>query len=231
MERKVCSKCKEEKEVCEFQKNSHSKSGFRSECSECSKHFKKKIPKERIQEYTKKYREKNKEKILEKQKQYYFLNITKEQFRSKKYREKNNLNKSIKPVLSKEDKKEKRKEYLLKNREIFKERRRNKYNNDILYKLSQNVRNRLNTYIKTKNIRKTNKTFDLVGCNPKQLKEHIESQFNDGMSWENRQEWHIDHKIPLSSAKTEEELYKLCHYINLQPLWVEDNLKKSNKLI
>jgi hypothetical protein len=52
------------------------------------------------------------------------------------------------------------------------------------------------------------------------------------MSWEKFGKYiHIDHIIPLSSAKTEEEIYKLCHYTNLQPLWAEDNLKKSNKLI
>ena len=60
---------------------------------------------------------------------------------------------------------------------------------------------------------------------------HLEKQFAIGMSWENRSEWHIDHIIPLSSAKTEDEVYKLCHYTNLQPLWAEDNLKKSNKFI
>ena len=63
------------------------------------------------------------------------------------------------------------------------------------------------------------------------LKEHLELQFVDGMSWDNRSEWHIDHIIPLSSAKTDEEIYKLCHYTNLQPLWAEDNLKKSNKIL
>jgi hypothetical protein len=41
----------------------------------------------------------------------------------------------------------------------------------------------------------------------------------------------IDHIIPLSFAKTEEELYILCHYTNLQPLWAEENLKKSNKIL
>jgi hypothetical protein len=51
------------------------------------------------------------------------------------------------------------------------------------------------------------------------------------MNWSNRKEWHIDHIIPLSSAKTEEELLKLFHYTNLQPLWANDNIKKSNKIL
>jgi 5-methylcytosine-specific restriction endonuclease McrA len=71
----------------------------------------------------------------------------------------------------------------------------------------------------------------LVGITPKELKEHLEKQFFQGMSWGNYGEWHIDHIIPLSSAKTEDEIYKLCHYTNLQPLWAEDNLRKGNKLI
>ena len=89
----------------------------------------------------------------------------------------------------------------------------------------------MSEFLKVKNIRKKNKTFEIVGCTPEFLKEHLEKQFVDGMTWENRGEWHIDHKIPLSSAKTEEELYKLCHYANLQPLWAEENLKKGNKII
>ena len=70
-----------------------------------------------------------------------------------------------------------------------------------------------------------------MGCSPLQLKEHLEKQFTNGMCWENRSKWHIDHIIPLSSAKTEDELYNLCHYTNLQPLWAVDNLKKSNRIL
>jgi len=52
------------------------------------------------------------------------------------------------------------------------------------------------------------------------------------MCWENYglNGWHIDHIIPLISAKTEEEIYKLCHFTNLQPLWWYENLEKRNKI-
>ena len=51
------------------------------------------------------------------------------------------------------------------------------------------------------------------------------------MSWENQGKWHIDHIIPLSSAANEEELYKLCHFTNLQPMWATDNIRKGSKII
>jgi len=93
------------------------------------------------------------------------------------------------------------------------------------------MRSRLSSYLKKNNITKKNKTFDIVGCSPKFLKKHLEKQFKEGMSWDNRDEWHIDHIIPLSSAETEERLYELCHYTNLQPLWAEENMKKGNKIL
>ena len=49
------------------------------------------------------------------------------------------------------------------------------------------------------------------------------------MSWENYGEWHLDHKTPISWAKTEEEIYELNHYTNFQPLWEFDNLSKGNR--
>jgi hypothetical protein len=61
-------------------------------------------------------------------------------------------------------------------------------------------------------------------------KAHIEAQFHPGMSWGNYGQWHVDHIIPLASAKTAEELVALCHHTNLQPLWAEDNLRKGAKI-
>jgi hypothetical protein len=66
------------------------------------------------------------------------------------------------------------------------------------------------------------------------LKKHLESLFEEGMTWENwnREGWHIDHIKPLSSfdLRKEEEQRKAMHYTNLQPLWAEENIKKGNKV-
>ena len=81
-------------------------------------------------------------------------------------------------------------------------------------------------------MRKTNRTFIMVGCTPKFLKEYLEKQFKPGMTWQNYgiRGWHIDHIIPLDSAKTPEDVEKLMYYTNLQPLWAIENIKKGNKL-
>jgi hypothetical protein len=71
----------------------------------------------------------------------------------------------------------------------------------------------------------------MVGCSPVELKMYLEKQFENGMTWDNRNEWHIDHITPLSSAKTEKDVINLCYFTNLQPLWVKENLEKSNKIL
>lgn len=105
-----------------------------------------------------------------------------------------------------------------------------KYKQSIKSKISESVRRRVKKYLTIKNITKNNKTFDIVGCSPQDLILHLENQFKDGMNWDNYgfYGWHIDHKIPLSSSFTKEDLFKLCHYTNLQPLWAIDNLKKGS---
>ena len=112
-----------------------------------------------------------------------------------------------------------------------KERRKS----DPVFKLTGNMRNRLNNFLKSTNIKKTNKTFQEVGCTPEFLKKHLEKQFKPGMTWKNhtRDGWHIDHRISLDSAKSREDLERLgvAHYTNLQPLWSKENIRKSNKIL
>ena len=73
-------------------------------------------------------------------------------------------------------------------------------------------------------------SFDLTGCTVAELRQYLEAQFTDGMSWENRSEWHIDHVRPCASFDlTDPEQQRECfHYTNLQPLWAADNLSKSD---
>jgi hypothetical protein len=129
------------------------------------------------------------------------------------------------------DNPEKRKEYRQNYKSRKHEQRKERRNSDPVFNLVNRVRCRIWKFLTLSNITKKNKTFEIVGCTPEFLKEYLEKQFKDGMSWENRHLFHIDHIIPLSSAKTEKEIYKLCHYTNLQPLWVDENLKKSNKIV
>ena len=66
-----------------------------------------------------------------------------------------------------------------------------------------------------------------MGCTNRKLKSHIEAQFTDGMSWEKYGQWEVDHVIPLSAARDDQELVPLCHYTNLQPLWKRYNRMKG----
>lgn len=98
---------------------------------------------------------------------------------------------------------------------------------DIIYKLKNSLRTRVRQALFAENFKKTSSLSLYLGCSISELKAHLESKFTEGMTWENHGEWHIDHIKPLSLATTVDELYKLCHYENLQPLWAEDNIRKG----
>lgn len=177
-----------------------------------------------IKEKRKEYNEKNSEIIAEKRKEYYDKNKEKLSIYNKEYR-KNNIEKEI----------DRYKKFYEKNREdlICKsvESSLKKRREIPIERLKHNVRNRIVSFIKKKDIKKTNTTFEIVGCSPQHLKSHLEQRFVDNMSWDNQGQWHIDHIIPLASAKSEEELYKLYHFTNLQPMWAVDNIKKGSKIL
>jgi hypothetical protein len=127
---------------------------------------------------------------------------------------------------------EKRKEYRKNYKKRKHQQRKERRISDPIFNLTNRMRCRIYKYLKIMNISKKNKTFDIVGCTPESLKKYLENQFTEGMSWDLFGEHiHIDHIIPLSSAKTEKELYELCHYTNLQPLWAIENIRKSNQII
>lgn len=114
----------------------------------------------------------------------------------------------------------------IKNSNYYKQR----YRNDIQFRLKVILRNRIRQSIKTDT--KVGSAVKDLGCSIEELKVHLESKFQPGMSWSNIGEWHIDHIVPLSSfdLTNREQFLRACHYTNLQPLWSLDNIAKSNRL-
>jgi hypothetical protein len=127
-------------------------------------------------------------------------------------------------------KESRRKTYLKHGKRISREKYQRTKSSPVKY-LKMLMRRRILGILNSKNMKKKLKCESIVGCSYSDLKLHLESKFQPDMTWENQGDWHIDHIIPLSSAQTEDEIYRLCHYTNLQPLWAEDNLKKGNKII
>ena len=100
---------------------------------------------------------------------------------------------------------------------------------DPLFRLQCNMRSGCSRVVKQLSLgKKPVSTFKWIGCSPEELKDHLESLFTEGMTWENygKNGWHVDHIRPVCSFSAE-EWEQVNHYTNLQPLWAEDNLTKS----
>ena len=112
------------------------------------------------------------------------------------------------------------------------ERKKRRYREDPLFAIEGLCRRRILCAMQKGGYKKSTKTESILGCAYETLVKHLESKFLPGMTWENRGRdgWHIDHKTPLASASTAEELEALCHYTNLQPLWAKDNYSKGAKM-
>jgi len=183
-------------------------------CSSCDKEKKieefihqKRICKLCKKEYLKKYNIKNKEKISNNQKMKYLLSPDEKKRYSKEY-SKNNRRK------------------INATRKIYK---REVLEKDPIWNLKLRYSSRIRKYLKLIGMEKDFKSKDILGCSMQEFKKHIEDNFVEGMNWENRSLWHLDHTIPISIAKTEEELKILSHYKNIIPMWSSENIIKSNK--
>jgi hypothetical protein len=239
MEKKICSKCKEEKEVCEFGKRKNSNDGYNQECKCChNEYFKKYRQTNDTKKYKIKYFEKNKDKIKESNRKRREDNKEKINEYLREWRK---LNKEKLKQYS-EKSKETNKRYITNNLDKVRERR-NKYfrerkNNDPLFKLSCNLRTLIGVSLINYGYSKNTKSYEILGISFDELLLYFEGLFENWMCWDNYGKyngeynygWDIDHKIPLSSAKNEEEIIKLNHYTNLQPLCGKINreIKKDN---
>ena len=212
---KICNKCKIKKDVSEFYKRKDrgdGLAGYLCKCKDCQRTHNynyKSNNSEKYKEYMKEYREKNKEKLKDYINNWRVENVDKFKSGRKNYYKRN-----------KED-------IVKKNYQYCKQ----KTSTDPLYKLTRGIRALILVSFRNQFTTKSKKTIEILGCSFEEFKIHLESQFDDKMNWENQSTyWHMDHIIPIASAQTEEDVYRLNHYTNFQPLYWLDNLKKSNKI-
>jgi hypothetical protein len=237
MKTKVCKKCGQEKELDEFYNRKDSKDGLSYECKACRS--------KRQKDFCS--NPKNKQAL--KDKRVLYNQDPNVQARQKQYRD-DPINKNRKKIMnaiyrSTAEYKERYRLYHkkwradpIKNAKRKAQQKKYRCNKLIInnnYKLSMALRIRLSCALK--NNQKVGSAIRDLGCSIEELKSYLESKFQEGMSWENygRKKgikcWEIDHVVPISNFNLEdpEQFKKACHYTNLQPLWAEDNLKKSNR--
>lgn len=218
---KKCSKCKQEKELNNFGIDKKQCDGLNRVCKQCRQSFSKEHSK-RLYEKNKVWKENNVDKIKEYQKEY-----SKENYQNNSEKLRN-----------------KRKEYYKNNKEktfLTNNAYRNKRKqSDPLFKLSTNLRSMISNTIKKNGYKKLSKTELILGCSFEHLKQYLESNFEQWMSWDNyglyngelNYGWDIDHIVPLSSALNENDLLRLNHYSNLKPLCSYNNRYiKKDKII
>jgi hypothetical protein len=183
--------------------------------------------KEKIASDLETYRKNNKEKIESTHKIWYEKN--KEDLKSKRLKNKEKITEYQKTYYQKI--KERRKKYVCNNWdkicETHQKYKKNRRLNDPLFKLSGNISRNIKLGLKSKGLKKSSNTLTVLGCTFEEFKQHLENQFEPWMSWNNYGKykklefnygWDIDHIIPQSSAKTEDEILSLNHYSNLKPL-------------
>ena len=270
---KQCNTCKETKPLSEFNKQKGGRLGVRATCRVCQKE------KDRL------YREKNRDKIREREKEKYREDIEKSREQAR-IRAKEHYYKTIDKQrqiakdkyhsLTEEEREEYNKykrEWYHKNKEVINEKRREQYKNDpslrekhsqwskayyqdnredliqnaveykrnrrqndIVYKLRHVVSNAVWYAVTGQRGSKGGKTFDELPYTPHDLKEHLENQFDDNMTWENYGSyWHIDHiyphsKLPYDSLK-HPNFQKAWALSNLRPLEAKENQSKGDKIL
>jgi len=202
--KKWCSKCNDgDGAWCDrdqFSKNSGHIDGLNSNCKSCDKSYKKQYDSksEARKEYQKEYN--SRPETIEARKEY-----LKEYKSRPEIRDRNNA--------------------------LYRER----YNTDIAFRIRNIISSRIYESLKVNNTSKMNESVsDYLPYTIQELMDHLELQFLPGMTWDNHAlfGWHIDHKKPISKFKItsmECEEFQECWALkNLQPLWWQENLAKSN---
>lgn len=206
---KTCSKCKQQKPLIEFGKDKQKRDGLTSRCKECTRPSCREYGrqhKERRKRYFKAYKLRNAEKMKEYHRKYTIEHKEHILAYGKEWREANRAHR--------------------------REAKKQRLKQDVQFKLRETLRTRL--YIATKRRRARYQGGSIavhLGCSIAEFKVYIERLFTDGMNWNNRSEWHLDHIKPLADfdLTNQDDLKIVCHFTNLRPLWARDNLTKGRK--
>lgn len=208
---KTCTKCGYLKSLKEFPINNQCKDGYDYRCRQCKQQLSRayyRIHRDKMLDAAKQYGQEHKEELKQYKKEWARANKVKVKSSRQKYYKAN-------------------REKVLKAAVRYSSTRKRR---DPIFKLICNLRARMCHLIyKIKDENQVKTIVNLVGCSQEKLKQHIENQFKPGMSWNNYGKWQLDHIVPLSSASSVEEIYKLNYYTNLQPLWEVENKQKGNK--
>lgn len=218
---KVCCRCKEELPISEYCKSAGRRDGLNTRCKKCDL----------------KWREDNKAHLQHYRKQFYQENYE-GKIKEQRSRDREKINTYDRSFRKEYNKSEKGKEVILKCRKkrVLSGAEslycKNKRKTDSLFSLREKIRGRIWSALNGRS--KSDHTFSLLGCPVEELKEYLELQFTEGMTWENygKDGWHIDHIIPCSYFDLSiEENQKICfNFRNLQPLWASENCSKNDKV-
>ena len=186
------------------------------------------------------YRLKNREKIRKLNASAYLKNKDKRKIQGKQYRLKNKDNIRAYFLKNKDKINQKyakyRKQYRLRNKERRNLAEKLRLKNNIGYRILHNLRHGINRVLRGQS--KSDHTINLVGCTIPELKNYLEKQFKENMTWDDYGKgvgkWNIDHIVPCSIFDFTDpiEQEQCFHFTNLQPLWERGpngNLEKHNK--
>jgi hypothetical protein len=207
---KVCSKCRLNKPLTDYNKQAGTRLGVRSRCISCTKEDHRESL-DRHKERTAKYRAENAEKNRARYAKYAANNPEVGRRRTARWRDKNR--EKVREINRRHD---------AKSRATPRGRLDNA--------MSSNVHRWL-----AKGSKAGRSWEQLVGYTATELMDHLERQFLPGMTWENYGPvWHVDHHIPLSAHNYESpdhaDFQKAWALTNLRPLWAFDNMSKRSKL-
>ena len=243
---KICRICGIEKPLSGFRFRNDSKK-YRNECKDCCNRHSadyRRTHKAQIAELNKRYDEEHKAELAEYSKNYQKHHLDKFREYNKKHRE--NMTEEQRQRLNEREKiyREPRKNdpaYLEKrriwDRNSTKRRRKEitayeqkRKQNDPVFKLKKQIRNEIRASFNRRGLRKSKHTEEIIGCSTEFLCKHLYETYlkRYGIEYDGKEPVHIDHIKPLSNAKTEQDVIKLCHFSNLQLLKAEDNLYKND---